>query len=200
MAEKYSEVLVKVGPTLRKPDGGAILVLDGSMAQSHTISAKVSEHPVEGGADIADHVQPTSPRLSINGVIAAYPLSGGGAPGREIDGWTVLRQVIDDAQPVTVVTSLETYDNMVLVSLSVAREPGGASCIYPTLELQQIRVVQRRTTLLPPEQVKKKSQKPKAPAATDVGRQPTAAPTEAQDAAVRRSVFKTLTDSLTGGG
>jgi hypothetical protein len=191
MAQKQ-EVVVKFGPSILTPDGGAILVLDAAVSQQHSLSARVSEHPVEDGADIADHIQPEPVRLTINGIISAFPLHSAGYEGREIDGWNVLREAIQTGRTVTVSTPLALYTNMVLTSLSTAQEKGQWA-VFPAIELRQIRIVQQKTVQLPPEIVKKKPQKATAPKLVDVGKQPTDVPTAAQGKTLLRSALDLLT-------
>lgn len=187
------EVIVKTGPTLEDASG-TILVFDGSISQSHALSAEVSQHPVEQGVDVVDHVQPQPVRVSLKGVVSARPLYEAGYPGREIDAWAALRSAIESAQPVTLITTLATYENMVISALSVAREKGTGQAIYPDLELRQVRIVESLTTLLPAA-VKKIAQQKTAPGTTDVGKQPTDVPTSAQ----RASLARQLLDFARGG-
>jgi hypothetical protein len=53
----------------------AALEFDAVIAEEHTMGADVSEHPVEEGADIADHIRPRLATLNLSGVITNTPLN-----------------------------------------------------------------------------------------------------------------------------
>uniref|UniRef100_A0A6M3XXM1 Dit-like phage tail protein N-terminal domain-containing protein n=1 Tax=viral metagenome TaxID=1070528 RepID=A0A6M3XXM1_9ZZZZ len=193
-----AEVIVKTGPSLTTDLGGTILVLDASMSQGHQRSAIVTEHPIEDGADITDHVRPGPVRLTIDGVISATPVGDELAfPGREIDAWTVLEQVIEEATPVTVITSLRVYSSMVITALSTIRARG-EQAIFPQIEMQQISIVSAATTLLPAAIIKKIPQKASAPAKADVSAQSTKEATAAEAASTRQSLLSLLAAGLGG--
>ena len=191
-----TEVYIR-GPEFKAGDGAVLLTLDASLSQMHEMSATATEHPVEEGADITDHVQPQLPRLTIQGVIAAQSLADTGEEqGREIDGWAALGRLIDEAVPVTVITTLQTYTSMVLLGVSTVRD--GRRGVYPSIEMRQIRTVEQQTVTLPPERIPKKTQRASAPADQDTGRQPTDAPTAEEAAAANRSIAALISDTLGG--
>lgn len=189
-----AEVVVKIGPSILDGESfGTILTLDASVSQSHSRTANVTSHPVEEGADVVDHVRSEPVTLSITGILSATPLGAETDPwsGRETDGWAVLEDVIQARQPVTIITSLRSYDNMVLTSLSTVRERG-VRAIHPQIEAREIRIVQAATTALPPEQVKRTAQKATAPKPKEVGRQPTDAPTAVQESSALAKLLDLL--------
>ena len=173
------EVLVKVGPSLMTPGGLLLLTLDASITQSHNYTAQVTVHPVEDGADVADHIRMEPVKVAVNGIVTATRLGQQGDTSREIDAWNTLEGLVQAKQPITLVTSLRTYTNMVLVSLSTSREKSLAHAIAPQLEFQQIRVVKSAVVTLPPEKIKKAPAKAGAPAQKDAGKQATG-PTSAE--------------------
>jgi hypothetical protein len=188
------EVVVRTGPSLMTAAGGVILTLDASIMQTHTRTAAITEHPVEDGADITDHIRLEPIVVTINGVVTATLLGQQGDATREIDAWAVLEQVIEERQPVTLITTLRTYESMVVRSLSTERNVGLAHAIAPVLEFRQVRIVKALMTRLPPEIVKKPRQKATAPKQQDVGRQPTDVASDAQ----RTSALKSLLALLGG--
>lgn len=48
--------------------------IDVSVRESHSAQAEVSEHPVEEGAAIADHVRPTPRTIEIEGLVTNHPI------------------------------------------------------------------------------------------------------------------------------
>jgi hypothetical protein len=82
-------------------DGGVHgLLLDASPSRQHTVSAQVTEHPVERGAPATDYIRPMPRRLTVEGFITNTPI---GAPPvvKEIaavgNNGVVLRDSVSDA-------------------------------------------------------------------------------------------------------
>lgn len=184
-----AEVYVRTGPSLTNSTGGVLITLDASTSQTHERSAEPTEHPVEQGVDVTDHVHPGPVRVTVAGVISATPLGSEGESaeaGREIDGWAVLEQLIEDRLPVTLITTLRVYPNMVITALTAVRE-GGVRAVFPQLQFTQIRVVTQQVVTLPPEIVRAPAQKATAPKTVDVGRQPTTVATPQQQAQAQQA-------------
>ena len=59
-------------------DAGAVvsLELDVDLQESHDLSSEITEHPVEEGADVTDHVRPRLRRVSIEGYVSDTPMLG----------------------------------------------------------------------------------------------------------------------------
>lgn len=60
------------------PDGTLFkdfLVLDACTSQTHQFDSDISQHPVEDGADITDHIRPQVDQLSFEAIISDTPLS-----------------------------------------------------------------------------------------------------------------------------
>lgn len=178
--EKYT------GPTLIGD-----LALDCTVTETHTATSTVTEHPVESGANITDHIRPDPVQLSITGIVSDTPIGSrqvqrsievGGAsvqvtqqePPSSATGfgraaWAKLDAIRTAAKPVKVVTRDKTYDSMALVSLSVPKESKTGGALYFTAQFKQVRIVYNRTTRV----VVAKA--PKAHKKQDTGKQPTAA-------------------------
>ncbi len=193
MATSSGETAILRGPSFTDSAGQVILTLDASYSQQHEFAAEVTEHPVEQGIDVADHVRRLPVTLQIQGVVSAYRVGDESAdPYREIAAWALLEGMV--GQVFSVATSLRVYPSMVLLRASTTREAGQGGDLLPSLELREIRTVQQQNVTLPPEIVRKVPQKASAPKKTDLGKQPTDAPTAAKEAATTRSVLKYLTD------
>ncbi len=51
------------------------VALDAAVHEQHQVAAQVTEHQVEVGANIADHVRPLPRRLTIDGYVSNAPIS-----------------------------------------------------------------------------------------------------------------------------
>ena len=167
------------------------LALDCTVTETHTATSTVTEHPVESGSNITDHIRPDPVQLSITGIVSDTPIgskqvqravSVGGAsvqvtqqePPSSATGfgrsaWAKLDAIRTAAKPVKVVTRDKTYDSMALVSLSVPKESKTGGALYFTAQFKQIRIVYNRTTKVVVAKATKSHKK------QDTGKQPTAA-------------------------
>jgi hypothetical protein len=57
--------------------GGAdvALEIDASPSQGYEATAEVTEHPVEQGAPVTDHIRPNNPTITVEGVISNTPVT-----------------------------------------------------------------------------------------------------------------------------
>ena len=158
--------------------------LDATVREEHGLSARVTESPVESGANVADHVIQEADTLNIDGVITETPISFGeqGPQGddglveipyastgsRVMDGFEALRRLMERREPITVVTGLRTYTNMVLTNLNVPREPETGLALRFSAELRQVRLVSSAS--IPPNKAAPKA-KSKAQKTANKGKQ-----------------------------
>jgi hypothetical protein len=61
---------------LKQPDRVRldVITVDATMQETHTIEADITEHPVEQGANITDHIRPKLKRYTIDGIISNTPI------------------------------------------------------------------------------------------------------------------------------
>lgn len=57
--------------------------IDVSVREGHDLQAEVTEHPVESGANIADHIRPLPATLAIDGIVTNHPIE---LPGSHVEG------------------------------------------------------------------------------------------------------------------
>jgi hypothetical protein len=68
------------------PDGTSGMVqVDASVSEQHTITAQVTEHPVENGPDVADHIRPLPRRVVLSGIVTNTPIY---TPATQVRGAT----------------------------------------------------------------------------------------------------------------
>lgn len=134
--------------------------LDASVSETHQGDVDVTEHPVERGANIADHARPKPESITIEGLISNTPLpapngqltkvTSGSAefdsrselqPTRSGQAYADLLALKDRGELLTVVTALRVYDNMILTSLSVPRDARTGQALRFSATLKQVKVV-----------------------------------------------------------
>ncbi len=136
--------------------GGDPIVVDASVAETHSVAGEVSDHPVESGVDIVDHYRVLPRALQIEAIITNSPLTTG-LPGASLinsaigliegdtdpssNAWEELQRFFDEAVVVTITTSLREYPNMVLTTLDVTRNSGTTNGLHFTTTAREIKFV-----------------------------------------------------------
>lgn len=122
-----------------------VWTFDATVTEQHSYMADVTQHPVESGLDITDHVQIKPFELTLTGVVTNTPIqpeeAGIDLPNRIQVLYDELRLLFEERSFLTVVTGLERYENMILMSIEVPRQGPGRQAIIPSLKFIQINTV-----------------------------------------------------------
>lgn len=133
-------------------DGFAI---DCAEREEHSFDSEITEHPVETGADVADHVRARPIVVTIEGIVSDTPIGEIVAQGFREEGEkpsdaakAKLLQIRDDREPVPLETSLGGYTNMLLESVSFPRSASdGDSLRFRATFKQVVLVTNLRRTI-----------------------------------------------------
>ncbi len=139
------------------------LVVDAFVSETHHLSAKVTEHPVESGGCIVDHIYNEPVRLEIKGIISNTPMTLVGLTvfrtarnyfndqSNDLAGeaFKKLEKIFAKREPITIATSLKDYHKMVLESLSIERDGHSSASLHFSCTAKQIRVVDQRRINIP---------------------------------------------------
>lgn len=109
------------------------LELDASVTETHRSTAEVTQHPVEVGADLTDHVRAMAQEIDIVGVVSNTPVPldanvvlpsvpGGDPTSRAEDAVEALARLQATGTLCTVTTTLKSYRNMYMLALSTTRD------------------------------------------------------------------------------
>jgi hypothetical protein len=166
-----------------------VVQFDASVSEVHTDEMEITDHPVEEGSDISDHIRKMPITLEMNGVITNNPIvflasarakspvttDTGNTSDRVGTGYDKLRELQETGERIDVATSLRDYSNMVIQSLSISRDVSTGNILDATLTLREIIVAKQLTVDLPvPIKVAKKKE-------TNKGNKNKTAATDAQD-------------------
>lgn len=119
--------------------------LDASIEETHIAENAITQFPVESGVDISDHVRRQPYRVTIRGLVTDHPITLGGtlgSSGRSLEAYGKALYMMAEAQLITVVTSLNTYENMVIESMEVPRNPKRGKAVEMVLSLREIQTAQ----------------------------------------------------------
>lgn len=182
-----------------------LVQMDATLSEVHTSEAAVTEHPVEEGANISDHIRRLPEEVEINGVVsntpivflasiaAESPIENDITPVTDRAGlaYAELTRIQDAGELVTVVTTLRDYENMALTSLVVNRDAQSGNVMNAQLSLREIIVAETQGVEAPTPVTK--SNKPPI----DQGTQTAGAASAATTAANQQEV--SVVASLLGG-
>jgi hypothetical protein len=134
--------------------------LDASITEGHSFDTVITDHPVEAGANVSDHVRLVPSRLKISGIVSNQPLSLTQInlnPTRADEAFATLLSYQEDAQLLTVTTTLQVYEDMLLKSLSVTRDKDTGNIVAMDLDFQQVVTVESSFAAVAPKDTKQKS-------------------------------------------
>ena len=151
-----------------------VIQIDVTVSEVHSLQAEVTQHPVEVGADIADHYRPKPAELRIQGIVTDTPLDNslGLAVARALEGpigtaigvtqgiaatalgrasilrstFNALQSLHDNAVPCQIFTPYKIYRDMLMTDLQVTRDKAGGEALYFTAAFREVFFVSSSTT------------------------------------------------------
>ncbi len=129
-----------------------VIEFDASISEIHSDEVEITDHPVEVGSDVSDHIRKLPVTLELNGVVTNNPLvflasffakspkKNDLLPTQDRVGaaYDELRRIQDNGEQVDVATSLRDYTNMVIQSLSISRDANTGNILDATITLREI--------------------------------------------------------------
>ncbi len=134
-------------------------LIDVSIKEGHAFDAEVTDFPVESGSSFSDNIRKKPITVMMEGLVSNKPIGdiidkrrSAGAPATNFstlsivdnhaqEAYAVLLAVWGVGEPVTIRTSLGTFERMALTSLNVPRDAQTGDVLYFTASFQQIQVV-----------------------------------------------------------
>lgn len=204
----------------RNGDSYTAIVLDVTEHESYEATAALSDHPVERGVNISDHVRANPDTITLEAMISNTPIvspadqpSGsvrpatitvGGVPvrvntlqwatpfDRARSADTLFNALLHDGALLRVTTGLRTMESMVLTRYSADRTAATGSSLPVVLEFRQARQVSTlRTNVATPAQ--RRGQR-----AGNRGGQPASTTPSGQNTARRQSAAQSILNRLRG--
>lgn len=191
-----SEISVIFG--LKRNAKVGIVTFDASVTETHTKENEVTDHPVETGADITDHVRRRPEELEMEVVVSNHPvvILASLTSTSPLDGdftnpvdrvgtaYQELRRLMNAAELVTVVTTLRQYENMVISGMAVTRDKDNGNVLAAKLSLREIILATTEQVAAPvPKQASNQGVK-------NLGKKATKPADASQDASANTSVLK----------
>jgi hypothetical protein len=189
-------------PTVQYPVP-LLVRFDSSDKETHTSGVELSDHPVEEGADVTDHIRIKPDEIELNGVISNTPLlflasfqaespvegSNESTHDRVEVAYRQLREFQRSGVLVDVITSLRTYSNMVITNISISRDVHSGNILDSTISLREMTMATAMSIDVPVP-VAKKAKKNAGKKQLDDAEKTTEA---------NKSMMSTLLDEIAGG-
>ena len=110
------------------------LGIEGYYGERHRFNVRTTEYPVETGADLTDHVVREPYRVKLRGAATAFARGVSAGP----DAWGSAIAHINRREPVTIITRLGTYRNMMLVSGDATVDENTERSLDVDLEFKEV--------------------------------------------------------------
>lgn len=118
-----------------------------------TFNSQVTEHPIENGFVIADHVARQAMTLSLTVIITPTPVSYfrqlGANPDRLGEAIAYFEQLWLNGEPITVTIPSGIYQDMVMTSCPLPRNVQDGFCYRVALEFKHVVIVSQKTEEIP---------------------------------------------------
>ena len=137
--------------------------LDLILDEDHSKSAQVTENPLQDGRAISDGIFLELQEGSLTGLVTNHSVKIAEKRAKQLElkdsetlmaeaenyqlenrakqAWVDLKAVMDAKQPVTIVTSLEVYDNVAITNISTERNGDSGDAIEIKVSFRQILTV-----------------------------------------------------------
>lgn len=129
-----------------------LITFDAAISISPSGEVEATDHPVEQGAHITDHLRPKPTMLTVIGFVSDTPVKivqgqqySPDTPGPSHDARSMLEGRRLGGKLHEVVTRKKAYSNMALISVSETQTAQSGDAAQWTLQFKEIRIVQNLT-------------------------------------------------------
>lgn len=132
---------MSVKTMITSPSCGRI-IFDAVFSLSHNSNVMVTEHPVQSGASIADHsfIEPDEVQIEIGMTDTAISVNGP-SESRSVNAYAQLHSLMAAREPLTLITRLKTYRNMLITSISAPDDYHTMNALKANIYFKQINIV-----------------------------------------------------------
>ncbi len=189
----------------RKSIGG--IQLDAVLSESHTNTVKVTNNPIEIGADIADNAIIEPKVVTVVAQVSDTPL-GAAALGDIVDlvtglfgtsttdnitrsgaAYNALVQLQEQREPIELQTKLKLYTDMIITSIRVIQDANTSRIVALNIEFKELIIVESVIVQLESTQLSSGSATEQGSSADEKGRQETTTPNSTTSSSVLKSVL-----------
>lgn len=135
------------------------LTMDLILNEDHSLPSTVSSHPVETGGTISDNIRSELRSGSLRGLVTNHSIHDDATKylpnqsmddrldaakkvvqtNRPLEAWQVLKQLWKAEQLVTIVTCMDTYENVAITNISTSRDENTGEALEFTVTFQEVK-------------------------------------------------------------
>lgn len=112
---------------------------DAVLRADHMSSVTITQHPVQTGASVSDHAYSEPDEVTLEIGMSDAAVSAG--TNHSVNAYAQLRAIMSKREPVTLVTRLHSYKNMVITSMSAPDDYMTMNALKATIYFRQIEMV-----------------------------------------------------------
>jgi len=130
------------------------LVLDVTLNEKHSHTAETTDNPIEDGSNASDHTIQSPDQYSLEGIWTDTPLDADRAElNRSNDKYRKLVRLKEEAEPLTVVSGLRVYENMIIQSINSRDDPSTGFSVPVSVSFKESRFVSQQTEFVSAEEM-----------------------------------------------
>jgi hypothetical protein len=134
------------------------LAFDGTATDTYDVEATATEHPIETGADITDHVRPMPARITLDVIMTKTPhpdVADADDEHRAETARATVRRLISEGVEVEVTTDVGAWASMLLLTCSESRTADSGAGFRAQITAREIRRVAVQTITAPSPRVER---------------------------------------------
>jgi hypothetical protein len=131
------------------------IIIDATTSQEHERSASITKNKVEEGANVADHQIANPKDLKIDGIISNFTDDTDAVKNPHIVAFMMLESAWLKGELLTIVTTRQTYKNMIITKLSMPVKPSTGKAFVFSLSLEEISFAHTETVKVPKQNIGK---------------------------------------------
>lgn len=151
-----------------REDGWSVgeISLDLILSEGHSLNAAVTQHPIQDGSTISDHITILPRNGTLRALVSNFSLAAASSnkaetwqdvyeqgevaqeslPNRAADTWEKLKELVKRRELVKVVTALEVYEDMALTRVETTRDGDTGDALEIEIDYEQaVRVKLKET-------------------------------------------------------
>ena len=151
-----------------RADGWSVgeISLDLILTETHSLNAVVTQHPVQDGSTISDHITILPRSGTMRVLVSNFSLSAAkgddradwdeiydqgeaaqkSLPNRAEEAWKKLKDLVKKRELVKVVTSLEVYEDVALTRVETTRDGDTGDALEIDIDYEQVTKVKLKET------------------------------------------------------
>lgn len=125
------------------------ITFDLVKSESHSYKSNITDHKIEDGSIISDHIENELENGTLNGLISNYSLSIGEiTTNRAQDTFEALVELWKKKSPVTIVTVLKVYNDVVISSMPFMRDTSQGESLPISVSFRKLNIVKLQEVIL----------------------------------------------------